>query len=139
MTKLFDNLTSDAKANAQRNLLGRTHYVDDDTLRWHKARILSARSFDGGLLFGLIESVPLDMHNTRRGCRYVVFDIFGHVISRVALEDCWRTRDQASKAMWAFLNTVDSKAMTAEAIEREEHHFAKEMSDLRATLADKAA
>lgn len=134
MPSLYTNKGGSPKDNAQRNLAGRTHYVDSDTLRWHKSRILSARHVDGGLLFAIVESCALDMHNTRRGCRYVVFDIFGNVISRVALEDCWRTSAQADKAMWAYLDTVDAKAVTREAIERTERYHAQEMAALSAKL-----
>ena len=47
------------KVNAQRNLMGRTHYVDPDTLRWHKSRILSARWLEfGRLQVKIIVRVP---------------------------------------------------------------------------------
>jgi hypothetical protein len=101
-------------------------------LRWHKSRILSSRVVDNGLLFAIIESAALDMNNTRRGFRYVVFDVFGHAVSRVNLEGCWRTRDGAAKAMWAYLNTIDAKAITREGIEREERNHAREIAELLA-------
>ena len=31
-------------------MCGRTHYVDDETLHWHKSRVLSSRCTDNGLL-----------------------------------------------------------------------------------------
>lgn len=37
MPNLYRNEASDPRDNAQRNLSGRTHYVDDDTLRWQAA------------------------------------------------------------------------------------------------------
>lgn len=140
MTNLYRHQHSDnATTEAQRNLEGRTHYVEPDTLRFHKSRVLATRVVDDGLLFALIESVSLDFDNTRRGYRYVVFNIFGHVISRASLKDVWSTRKAAEKAMWAFLNAVDAKSETLKAIERVERQHAQEMSDLRALLIKAAA
>ena len=89
--------SSTPKYNAQRNLSGRTHYVDDDTLRWHKAKVLSAHDEANGLLFWIAESTALDMHNTQRGFRYVVFDVFGTCVERPKLDECAKTRAQARK------------------------------------------
>jgi hypothetical protein len=128
--------SSDEKTNAQRNLSGRSHYADDATLRYHKARILSTHITDKGLLFALTESVALDPQGLRRGFRFVVFDIFGHVVERADLESCWRTHDAARKAMWDFLNGADAKALTLSAIEREERHFAGDMAHLRQVVSE---
>lgn len=129
--KLYSTQSSDPKSNAQRNLVGRTHYVDDDTLGYHKSRILSSRAVDHGLLFAIVESVALDMNNTRRGCRYVIFDVFGHVVGkRQDLENCWKRSEQATKAMWQELNAMDAKAITLAAIEREKASHAREMVEL---------
>ncbi len=35
---LYRSESNNPKWNAQSNLSGRTHYVDEDTLRWHKSR-----------------------------------------------------------------------------------------------------
>jgi hypothetical protein len=135
MTSLYQNHGSYPKPNAQRNLSGRTHYVDDDSLRFHKSRILSARATCDGLLFAIVESVAIDYENRRRGVRYVVFDLFGRVVSRLALEDCWRTSAAATKAMWTFINGCDAVALTREAIANAEKWHAIDMADLRGKLA----
>jgi hypothetical protein len=136
MTSLYSNKASDPKNNAQRNLTGRTYYVDDDTLRWHHSRILSARATAGGWLFAIVESVALDMRNTKRGCRYVIFDVFGDTVgTRVDLEHTWRRSEQAEKAMYKELDTLDAKAITLAAIERAEKYHADEMARMRADLA----
>lgn len=138
--KLYTSEASDPKTNAQRNLMGRTHYVDDDTLRWHHARILSARAMCNGLLFGIVESVALDMRNTKRGVRYVLFDVFGRTVgTRVDLEHCWKRSEQAVKAMWAEVNTLDEIAITLAAIEDTERNHAREMEDLRAKVRELGA
>ena len=122
-------------ANAQNNLIGRTHYVDNETLRWHKSRIILARSTHDGLLFYIVESCAADMNNTKRGFRYVIFDIFGNVVgTRAKLADMWRSSKAAEKAMWADMNTLDSIAITHGAIERAEHYHAQEMAQIRTTL-----
>lgn len=90
--------SSDPKYNAQRNLRGKTHYVDDDTLRFHKSRVLSARNLHNGLLFRIVTSDALDMHNTRRGFRAVVFDVFGTTIDRPKLDEASNTSNAAIKA-----------------------------------------
>jgi hypothetical protein len=130
MTNLYRSESSNPKWNAQRNLNGRTHYVDDDTLRFHKSRILSARHTDNGLLFAIVESMALDMHNTKRGYRYVIFDLFGSTIDRPKLEDSYRTSRQATAAMWAALNAIDAKAITLAAIDQQAKNHIREIADL---------
>jgi hypothetical protein len=132
--QLYRNEGSIPKFNAQRNLMGRTHYVDDDTLRWHKSRVLSARCTDGGLLFAILTSDALDMHNTKRGYRYMIFDLFGTVLSRVDLENAFTSSARAEKAMWDELNKIDAVAVTLAAIEVSQENYAKEMQRLRETV-----
>ncbi|WP_407156325.1 hypothetical protein [Bradyrhizobium sp. STM 3557] len=135
MNDLFSCKSSDAKANAQRNLQGRTHYVDDDTLRFHKSRVISARHTDGGLLFAIVTSDSLNFENTKRGFRYVIFDIFGCVIDRTTIEDAFRRSEQATKAMWDALNVIDAKAHTLAAIEKRRTRVLEEL----AALSDKVS
>lgn len=98
--RLYRDESQDPKHNAQRNLSGRTHYVDDDTLRYHHSRILSARVIANGLYFGIVESVALDMHNTSRGYRHVIFNLFGNVVGeRPSLDECVKTSKSAYKAL----------------------------------------
>lgn len=98
--KLFTYESGDPKYNAQRNLSGRTHYVDDDTLRWHKSRVLSSGIIGNawGLLFSITTSDALDMHNTSRGFRCVVFDVFGTTVYRPDLDSTHNTSKAAQKA-----------------------------------------
>ncbi len=67
-------------SDAQRNLQGRTHYVDDDTLHSFRARILRGRCSSNGLYYLLQESLPHSDHSGRVR-RNVLFDIFGTVVS----------------------------------------------------------
>jgi len=135
---LYREESQNPKFNAQRNLAGRTHYVDDATLKCFKSRILESGSVDGGLLFYLIESVALDLDNTQRGYRPVIFNVFGGVISRVSLSDCFKISDAARKAMWDTLDTLDAREITAKAIDSMERRYAMEIADARAKLAGMA-
>jgi hypothetical protein len=137
--QLYQNHSSDPKTDAQRNLCGRTHYVDDDTLRYHKSRVISSQHTDNGLLFAIITSDALDYQNHKRGFRYVIFDIFGRTIARPRLEEAFRTSAQASKAMWHALNSFDAIALTNEAIARETRQHAEEMHQLAGEVAKIAA
>lgn len=135
MTSLYRRESSDPKRDAQRNLCGRTHYVDDDTLRFHKSRVLSARPLCGGLLYGIVTSDALDMNNTRRGFRFVLFDLLGHVIERPDLEHTFKSSDAASKAMYAALESLNPKALTVAAIKKARHAHYREMTELAASIA----
>lgn len=131
----FQNNHSDPKTNAQRNLMGRTHYVDPDTLRFHKARILSARAVCDGLLFAIVESVALDMHNTKRGVRFTIFDLFGKVVGeRASLDACWSRREAATKAMWKELEKLDPRAITLDGIARANRSHESDMDRVRELL-----
>jgi len=132
--KKFTHESSNPKWNAQRNLSGITHYVEDDTLQFHKSRILSTHILEEGLLFGLIESCALDPDNRTRGFRYVIFDVTGYVIDRPKLEETVKTRRQAEKAMWAYVNTLDARVITKEAIDREERNYQDEIQRARKEL-----
>jgi hypothetical protein len=131
MLSLYKCESSYAKPNAQANLAGRTHYVDDDTLRFHKSRVLSSHVVYNGLLFAIVTSDALDMHNTKRGFRYAIFDLFGTVVDRPKIEEAFRTRAQATKAMWNLINTLDAKALTEAAIKNAEYWHSREMAELR--------
>ena len=131
---LYRNESSNAKYDAQRNLSGRTHYVDDDTLRYHHSRVLSSHVVDNGLLFAITESCALDMNNTKRGYRYVIFDVFGTSIERTNLEESFTTSRAACKAMWAALNQIDAKAHTLKAIDDQGRRYAQELDEMRAKV-----
>ncbi len=133
---LFREESNDPKTNAQRNLAMRTHYADDDTLRFFYARILSTRVIAGGLLFGLVESVALDPNNSRRGYRAVIFDVFGTVVLRADMESARKTADAARKDL--ANHGLDAIALTRAGIERQRENNARELERLAADV-DKIA
>jgi hypothetical protein len=137
MPSLYRSESSYPKNNAQRNLAGRTHYADDDTLRYFHSRIISARETDGGLLFAIVTSDAKDHENRSRGFRYVIFDIFGTAVERNPSSvdhEYFRTSEKATKAMWEALNALDAVELTRKAIINAERQHALEMDRLRADV-----
>lgn len=128
---LFRHESYDAKTNAQRNLEGRTHYADTDTLRYFAARILSAGDVDRGLLFYVLESTATNADKTARGFRFVIFDIWGTVVERVSLESCWKTSDAARRNMWAYLNALDTAAYYRDKLNERAGRLEREAASMR--------
>ena len=102
----YTDKSSDPKRNAQENLQGRTHYAEDETLKYFKARIVSAAADQNGLFFKIIESVAVDYGNTKRGFRVVVFDLFGYVVYRPSFDECTSTSAAAVK-LWMKSDKID--------------------------------
>lgn len=117
----YENNSSYAKTRAQSALKGRTFYADDDTLRFHKSRILESGVSHKGLLFWIIESVALDYENTKRAFRPVVFDVTGRTVERKNKEDAYKTKKQAQAALDEILASVDAMKETREGLASERH------------------
>jgi hypothetical protein len=131
MPALYRRKSSYPLVNARENLSERTHYVDADTLRYFRARVLSTHATDDGLLFAITESASGDHQHKTRIFRHVIFDIFGAVIDRPNLEGrVYKSQDPARKAMWRALETIDADAVTRAAIESHRASFEREMTDL---------
>lgn len=131
--RLFTQQSSDPKHNAQRALSGITHYADDDTLKWHKARILSTAILAEGLLFRIAESCALDMNNTKRGTRCVVFDVFGTAVYRPDLENTFKTSDKARTV--AAETEIDLVAHYREAIKSRLHWLTQDAAKMETALS----
>ena len=125
--ELFGHKSSDPKRNAQQNLNGRTHYVDDDTMRFFGSRIISARPTDDGLFFRIVESVATDHNKSRRGFRVVVFDLFGHPVFRPSFDECTSTSAAAENYFSKHHDTDTWK------------HYRAELKTRAARLAAQAA
>ncbi len=135
---LYTQRSCDPKYNAQQNLTGRTHYVDDATLRFHASRILFSDCDKTGLLFYLVESYALDWEKTRRAFRPVIFDLFGNVIERPALGDGYPTQDKAREALFAALKTIKPKQVTREGLKREREYFRQRDAQVTRLLREAA-
>jgi hypothetical protein len=136
---LYNERRNHATDNAQDNLGGRTHYADAGTLRFHKSRILSARPIMSGAFFLIIESCALDMHNTRRGFRAVLFDLLGEAVYRPKLEECRRTREQASADFWSWCNQFDELGHYRDAMNERARDYAQQICELSEARAELAA
>ena len=131
---LYKQESSNPKLNAQINLSGRTHYVEDHILHYHHARVLASGHTSDQLLFYIIESCAADHLNRTRVTRGVVFDVFGNVVYRPSLEDSFKNLDQAREAMWAAL-PLDIFQVTRDAIQAKQTSMAREFSDSLEQLA----
>jgi hypothetical protein len=123
------------KNNAQQNLVGRTHYADEDTLRYFKARILRGVHRADGLLFLLVESVGSKSEDSKRNKRFNVFDVFGTIVSD--REQWFTTTDQARKAAADFLASFDAEAHTLEALRHMANRMRTEAGHIDNALAGK--
>lgn len=139
MPDLYRDQFDGAKANAQENLRGRTHFVDDGTLRWHKSRVVYAHSQYGGWLFAVIVTDAMNWENTRRGYRYQVFDVFGTTVARVPIEDAFATRKACETAMLTELKAMNPREITSKGIEHANYWHAREIEKLEEKLNDTGA
>ena len=113
----YQNMYMKPKADAQHNLRGRTFYVDDDTLKYHKARILNSAPACDGLVYWIIESYAKDYENSARAFRPVVFNILGDIVYRVNLDEGFKTERAARLALDLFLDSFDAVGQTKGALE----------------------
>jgi len=132
--RAFERCGYDAKAMAQRNLSGRTHYADDDTLRFFHARILRCTVAHDGAFLGIVESVAADMNNTRRVFRFVAFDMFGAVLNNRDIE--YPNSDKAGAALAEYLAALDPRAYYRAALTERAERLAREAADMRAGAAE---
>lgn len=93
------------KANAQAMLTGRTHYVDDNNLRFFGCLIKSAVPSTFGLFFCITESLSLPTGG--RGFRTVLFDLGGQVVYRPQLEEMENKTEKAEKSFYKWFETFD--------------------------------
>lgn len=122
-----------AKADAQANLTGRTHYVDSDTLKYFHARINSCRAVDNGALLLIVESVAADYENRSRGFRFVAFDLTGTVLERADSDNLHKTSAQAEKAMWAWADSFDCLAHYRVLLQERAERAKRNAADMLAT------
>ena len=116
---------------AQRNLSGKTHYADDETLRFFHARINSARTSHEGLIFAMVESVATDSRNTSRGFRFVAFDLLGTVLNdRTHADSTHAKSDKAIGEMLAWLESFDAMAHYKTAMAERAARLKRESAEL---------
>ena len=109
--------------DAPRNLQGRTHYVDADTLKAFGARILNGGHVSDGLLYWLVESVSSRPNNGGYTRRAVVFDVFGTIVNERPdmAETCgewFKDTRKAENAAFDFIKSFDAVKHTADELKR---------------------
>lgn len=128
----FQDRRSDPKARAQDSLAGRTHYVDETTLRYFHARVISSGCTCSDTLFYIVESCSLDHQHTHRGFRGVVFDVWGTTVYRPSMEETHKTSEAARRAMYAWLDQFDVAAHYAAELERRANRRMAEAAEMLA-------
>jgi hypothetical protein len=123
-----------AKANAQEMLSGRTHYVDDSTLRYFNCRITGAQPSCFGLFFVVTESVGKDSRNGARGFRTVLFDINGKVVYRPSLEELESTSTKAQKAFYEWYEIFNEHSYYQEELKSKIIKTNRQANDLEKCL-----
>jgi hypothetical protein len=134
LPKLYKNEWTNSKANAQENLHGRTYYVEPSTLRYFNSRILSALPVSNGAFYKIIESLSTDHNNTKRGFRAVLFDIFGTVVYRPDLEECFTSKEKADKGFYWWFETFNEFEHYQQAIDGKLKRLENEESKLSEIL-----
>ena len=104
----FRNESNYPDSDAQRNLAGRTHYADADTLKYFISRILRGQRSKNGLYYILQESLPHPDFDMKRIRRNVVFNVFGSVQNNYR-EVCHKNAVQADKHYNDALAWCDSE------------------------------
>lgn len=121
--------------DAPRNLQGRTHYCDPDTLRYFKARILNGGHTKDGLLYWFVESVQSRPDHGGYNRRAVVFDVFGDIVNERAGTDggdWFKDTSKAEKSAFEFLKTFDAPRHTAAKLKE---RAKREILEAKRTLA----
>ena len=119
-----------AASNAQNALSGITHYCDTSTLRFHHSRIVGASVVSCGAFFKVTETCAQDYQNTRRGYRVVLFDMTGSAVYRPSLDELTRTREQADKAFYAWLDQFDELGHYRDKINNKADKLARQIAVL---------
>lgn len=104
--------------DAPRNLMGRTHYVDPDTLKGFNARILNGGCTKDGLLYWLVESVNSRPDHGGYTRRAIVFDVFGEIVNeradmRETQGEWFKVTRKAEDSAFAFVASFDAVGHTA--------------------------
>jgi hypothetical protein len=115
---------------AQRNLAGRTHYVDDSTIRSFNARVHSVHIIDDGLLLGMVESLQKSFNaDEGRVYRPVFFDLFGNIVYRPDIGDSFSDQKKAQADFWKQADLLDAENITIKGIEKKYDALEQELKE----------
>lgn len=113
---------------AQRNLEGRTHYVDDAALASFQSKIVGAYVLDEGMIFGIIES--LEHPTLGKIFRPVFFDLFGNVVAKLEAEDSVDTFRKANTKFWEMSEELDPVDLTLKGVKTKQQALQDEIDKL---------
>lgn len=125
---------SAARANAQAMLTGRTHYVDDSTLRYFNSRIVAAQPSTFGLFYRITESCHRSYDGDGRGFRVVLFDLNGQTVYRPDLDSMHSTAAKAEKAFYDWFESFNPQAYYREELAMHAKRAHKRAANLEAAI-----
>jgi hypothetical protein len=127
-TSKYEEYSCNARYNAQHNLRGRSHFVDEDTLRYFRGRVLNAYDSANGRLFVVVHSQIENYDNTNRVYSYAIFDLAGSVVAGRLPH---KTAAKARKECEEMLEQIDADQLTLDALSYLEGRFANDISYAR--------
>jgi hypothetical protein len=106
--KLFQDNSSYPKNRAQQNLTGITHYADDDTLKFFKAKIIDCVVSSCGKYCLIVESLPYGGFDAPRKKRGKVFNILGRVIAETEAQTMRNKSSAILSELYAQIDALDA-------------------------------
>lgn len=135
--QLFKDRSGMPLNQAQRNLEGRTHYVDDSTLKSFVAKIHSVSVMDDGLILGIVESCQKGpSSDSGRVFRPVFFDVFGNTVYRPDLDESFDSQKQAMSDFWKQADEIDAIKATIEGAKAKHKALAQAADDFSELLEE---
>lgn len=128
---LFRHESTEPKHNAQMNLRGRSHYVNDDTLKFFHSRILDCYPVLGGAALLLVETKAADHRNTSREACGVVFAIDGTHITEFTDAKPDAVRRELATWIKAHDKPGTRRRLVREAFKREREKLQYELRALK--------
>lgn len=128
--------------DAPRNLQGRTHYCDADTMKAFKCRILNAGHTKDGLLYWIVESVNSRPDHGGYTRRAVVFDVFGTIVNErtnMTNGEWLKNTRKAENAAFEFIRTFNAQKHTADTLKARARRAVADAKETLARLAGRSS
>lgn len=130
--ELFQERSGFPLNQAQRNLDGRNHYVDESTLRSFVSKIHNVYVMEDGLILGMVESVQAGPNaDSGRVYRPVFFDVFGGIIHRPSIEESAKTIKKAQAEFWQQAEEIDAVEATLDGLKAKQGQIEQELDGIK--------